>query len=267
MLIIERKKRLADFNMKESHSHTHYELYYVISGSSRIFINHTLYIMDSGDMVLIPPLEIHRTTYHLAPMTERISVCFTEEYINEMKNVCGEAAVMKLLSQVKITLPANRKEYVEELLKKIEIEEFKKDEFSELLKRNYFYEMLVCLHRNKEFTTGVQTEELSENAIQEAAEYICRSFASQITLAEVAEMVHMSPSYFSRKFKSITGFGFKEYLNNIRMKEAAKLLLNTDRPITEIGTACGFSDGNYFGDAFRKANGVSPRQYRRNPTA
>ena len=73
----------------------------------------------------------------------------------------------------------------------------------------------------------------------------------------------MSPAYFSRKFKSVTGFGFKEYLTNIRIREAAQLLINTGKSVTDIALECGFGDGNYFGDAFKKIKGISPRDFRK----
>jgi YesN/AraC family two-component response regulator len=102
-----------------------------------------------------------------------------------------------------------------------------------------------------------------EEAIEEAAEYIYNHYTSQITLKEVAGRIHMSPAYFSRKFKAVTGFGYKEYLTNIRIREAVGLLLNTAKSITDIAVECGFGDGNYFGDAFKKIKGVSPRVFRR----
>lgn len=58
----------------------------------------------------------------------------------------------------------------------------------------------------------------------------------------------MNPTYFSKKFRETTGFGFKEYLTHIRLQNAAHLLRTTDTSITEIAGICGFSDGNYFGD-------------------
>ena len=50
----------------------------------------------------------------------------------------------------------------------------------------------------------------------------------------------------------MTGFGFKEYIINVRIKHACELLLNTNKSITTIAFECGFNDSNYFGDAFRR---------------
>ncbi len=53
-----------------------------------------------------------------------------------------------------------------------------------------------------------------------------------------------------------------EYLISYRLNEAKKLLRSSELPITEICYECGFSDSSYFGKAFRKAYGLSPREYR-----
>ena len=58
--------------------------------------------------------------------------------------------------------------------------------------------------------------------------------------------------------------GFKEYLLNVRIKDACRRLLETNESITEIAFGCGFNDSNYFGDAFRRIKGISPNKYRHN---
>lgn len=62
----------------------------------------------------------------------------------------------------------------------------------------------------------------------------------------------MSPTYYSKKFKQITGVGFKEYLTKTRLYEATELLTHTSLNVTEIAIRCGFNDGNYFGMLFGK---------------
>ena len=63
--------------------------------------------------------------------------------------------------------------------------------------------------------------------------------------------------------KALAGIGFRDYLAHMRLKEAARLLRTTQRPIQEIACHCGFTSSNYFGDVFRSAYKVSPREYRR----
>ncbi len=73
----------------------------------------------------------------------------------------------------------------------------------------------------------------------------------------------MEETYFSKKFKQLTGFGFNEYLTQIRLRKSEILLLSPENSINEIADMCGFSSSNYFGDIFKKHTGLSPSQYRK----
>ena len=260
---ISRTKRSYEFHMAESHWHTHYEFYYLYSGHCKIFINHTLYYVEPGDIIFLKPGEIHRTTYHSSPVNERVTISFDGEYLDSMKELCGEENVEYIFRNSKVTVPNGNRSRVEELISRIEYEETGQDGFSPLMKRGCFYELLVSLSRCQEAETDHGRLELGEETIEEATKYIYDHYQNPITLEEVAELSHMSPAYFSRKFKAVTGFGYKEYLTNIRIREASRLLLNSGCSVTEIADRCGFGDGNYFGDAFRKAKGVSPRAFRK----
>ena len=96
------------------------------------------------------------------------------------------------------------------------------------------------------------------------ATYIYDNYNKKLSLDDMALRFHISKSYLSKKFKRVTGFGFKEYIVNIRIKNACRMLLETDMSITDIAFECGFNDSNYFGDAFRHVKGVSPNKYRKN---
>ena len=95
-----------------------------------------------------------------------------------------------------------------------------------------------------------------------AAHYINEHFRQQISSADIAASAGFSPNYLSRKFREAAGIGLHEYLVFVRLRSAALELVSTDMSVTEIATHCGFSDGNYFKDAFKRKYGVSPRDYR-----
>ncbi len=106
------------------------------------------------------------------------------------------------------------------------------------------------------------TPEKSSRIVKNAAEYIAQNFSEDITLATVAEHLHVNTSYLSTLFRQVTGMTFKEHLNRVRIEEAARLLSNTDYPVMEIAIACGYKDQSYFTKVFKKMTGLTPKQYR-----
>lgn len=262
---IDRKRRPCHFQMATEHFHHHYELFYLASGRCRVFMDHTLYHFEAGDLVLIPPLTIHHTIYGIAQESERIALNFQESYLQQMEADCDSQIRQQLIHRGKRSIESGRRGYLENLLQKIQVEQDAKDAFSGVLRKGYLYELFAFLIRCGRENVQREPIEVEEAGIQEAAQYIYHHFSEPLTLDEVAGRVHMTPTYFSRKFKRVTGIGYKEYLNHVRLKEAARMLLETELSVTGIALACGFSDGNYFGDLFKKEKGISPRMYRKNP--
>lgn len=99
--------------------------------------------------------------------------------------------------------------------------------------------------------------------IRRAREYVQDHFTEpDLTLEKVAESLHVSSVYLSRMFKQELGRSFVSFLTNLRMKKAAALLNTTDFSILEIAEKAGYDSQHYFSTAFKKAMGVSPKQYR-----
>ena len=99
--------------------------------------------------------------------------------------------------------------------------------------------------------------------IERALKYIALNTPRPLTLEEVADHCNLSATYFSRKFKLITGQTFKEHLNYIRLRQAKQMLCTTDNTVTKIAMLCGFGSSNYFKDVFKADVGISPREYRK----
>ncbi len=99
--------------------------------------------------------------------------------------------------------------------------------------------------------------------IRDAMNYISARFSQPITLQEVADHLHLNPSYFSRIFKRSFGSSFKEYLTSVRIEEAKRLLSHTDYSLLDIAVAVGFENQSYFTSVFKKNTGMTPGQYRK----
>ena len=93
--------------------------------------------------------------------------------------------------------------------------------------------------------------------------YINNHYFEELTLETVSAKYFLSTYYFSRTFKEATGFHFVEYLNNVRMKEAKKLLLHSGLTVNEVSTAVGFHSNTHFGRVFKQIVGCSPSAYKK----
>ncbi len=112
-------------------------------------------------------------------------------------------------------------------------------------------------------STQSESQEEEEKTIHGLTRYIREHSAEDINLSVLGEKFFLNPQYISQLFKSEIGVGFLAYLTNIRMEKAKELLLTTDCSIGEISEKCGYGDFRVFTKVFKKNEGVTPSQYRR----
>lgn len=108
----------------------------------------------------------------------------------------------------------------------------------------------------------VLTLESKSKTFDSILAFIQRNIMQDITVRSIADACACSESTVSHLFKEYTNQSVKKYINNLRMKQAEKLLLTTTLPIGNVAVLCGFADTNYFSTAFKKNFGVSPVKYR-----
>lgn len=264
-LRVERKKISANYEMKDTHFHPYFELYYLYSGSCDTFIQKEIYHIKAGDLVLIPNMEIHKTMRYSEGTNKRIVLNFASNYLDSLRTECGAEETKRLLKLTIVSVPRGQRVYVENLFNQIIYENEQQDDYQKILKRNYVYELLIFMHRISRHRDSHSTLPEGEERFIAATEYICENYAQSLTLEVLAKQFNMSPTYFSKVFKKYTSFGFKEYLLHIRLKEASIRLLESNKSITEIAGECGFEDSNYFSDVFKRKKGITPSQYRKTP--
>ncbi|MCK9861695.1 response regulator [Paenibacillus sp. ATY16] len=101
------------------------------------------------------------------------------------------------------------------------------------------------------------------NSIQQAIDYIEDHYLdSDLSIKQVAENIHLNPSYLSTLFKKETGETFTGYVNKLKLQKAQVLLRNTDMKISEICQTVGFEDSTYFSSVFKKHFRISPSEFR-----
>lgn len=246
--------------MAEQHAHNFYELLLITQGGCKIFMQAHLFYLHPGDLIIIPPHTLHRTAYQSEQINERWNLSFSADLTAALLS----DELMTRLSRDVLRLPAAVQDGLDTRLNRIQQESARTDEFSVPILRALTAEFLLNLAR---FQTALRYDEplhsSAEQSMERCAAYISAHYAENIRLSDLSAFSGMSDGHFSRSFKKATGFGFREYMTQVRLSHARRLLLETQKPITEIAALCGFSDSNYFGDAFRRETGYSPRAFRK----
>jgi AraC-like DNA-binding protein len=98
--------------------------------------------------------------------------------------------------------------------------------------------------------------------LQKIFDYIARNFDKKITLEEVAGMVNLTPTAFCRFFKLRTNKTFSQFLIEVRIKQACKLLSDGNFNVTETFFSCGYNNSSNFHRHFRQHTGLTPSEYR-----
>ncbi len=106
------------------------------------------------------------------------------------------------------------------------------------------------------------TDAADVNLIESVRRYIDDHYASDLNLSDMAARFNYHPSYFSELFKKRVGRTFIQYLTDVRMTQAIRLLEETQLSLWDIAELTGFSNASYFSSKFKKIYGVSPSDYR-----
>ena len=102
----------------------------------------------------------------------------------------------------------------------------------------------------------------SEDIIVRAKKYIDENFRENIDRNDVASVTFVTPNYLSKLFKNSMNMNLREYINQLRIEEAKRLLLSTAMSVSEIASYVGYYNISYFSTVFHKIVGVSPFDWR-----
>ncbi len=244
--------------VQPDHYHGFYEIFCLLSGKCRFLLRDQVYELEKGDLVFITPGELHHSRYYPGISCEMVDILFKKSFLYQ--DVIGDAPSFMG------SIPSLYLAEFFELLSHMLSESAGLDEYSGDFTTCYLQQLLLFLARHSVMhQPEPELINVRDADIQQATRYIYQNFRRPLTLEDVAAVASLSPTYFSKKFKLVTGMGFKEYLNYVRLKHAQTALLTTGNTITDIALECGFNDSNYFKDLFRKVYGRSPREYRKNP--
>ncbi len=127
--------------------------------------------------------------------------------------------------------------------------------------QNDLMDWIIALH---EQINDTQDNNRNHQKMKKAVEYVQENYNKDLNMAVVSNYISMNYSMFSFAFKQYTGSNFVNYLKDIRIREAKKLLTETDMRVIEISREVGYDNEKNFMKIFKSSCGVSPTEYRKN---
>ena len=246
------------------------EFIFVMHGVYTAFINQTKYTLHPGDLLLILSRDIH-SLYSQSCKENGYYVLKLDPFMLYSQ---FDHSPYKYIMPFKLNKENKRTIWRADELKGSEIHSILNNIISSKEAMEYAFELnikincmqlLLCVLKewNNSGAENYNTVSDLTTSIYNAIDYIHKNYMFDITAMTCAQEIGLSYSYFSRKFCKIIGKSFREYLNAVRCNEAEKLLLTTDKSVSDISFECGYNDICYFISIFRSSRGISPNKYRK----
>lgn len=268
-LEIDQVIRDHEYSMVTRHFHDTYELYYLLEGQRYYFIDKETYLVKKGDVILVKPNQIHKTSQAANSCHNRILLQITGEMLDPFLKKNGVATLAELYAAGNsiIAIPENDRKKIEIPMLQIIEELTKKKKNYQLMVRLRLMELLIQLSRYRPaaafYQENQKVQSIKHQKVNEVADYLLNHPETSETLEGLAKRFYISKSYLSRIFKEVTSFTVNEYINVNRIKKAQNLLIHSDYSVTEISEMLGFESITYFERVFRKYADDAPLKYRK----
>lgn len=251
--VAENNLQNIDENKDTQHYHNLFEIYFLLEGKCTYFIDNKTYIIEAGDLVLIPGGTIHKTQYPGNVPYSRMLINCSNYYIPP--SIYHDIPKLLYVYRNDDILPK-----IQSILNDIDNDYKSGDKYCvdslQSLVHSLF--ILIARHPNQKSNASVKNE-----YIEKAINYIQSNFKNKIMLDDIAKVCAVTPEHMSRMFKKETGFGFSEYLTLVRLQHSEYLIKNKNLSVTEIAHSSGFEDSNYFSVIFKKQYNMSPREMKK----
>lgn len=257
---------LADIREKPINWQNSIQIVFVLKGTIDVGVENEIYTLSEREIEIINSNEV----YSIKSNTENLVLIlqidprFFERYYEDANEVFfyTDAPDKKNQDDEKYKV---LKEYVSILL----YESISKlDDYEDQIEENLLKLMYHLLNNFHYLYYEGEGETLKDDEEQmeryhRIVKYLSNNYMNKVSLQDIAEKEFLSSQYLSYKIKNILGHGFNEFLNQIRVEESTKILLDTDKKISEVSEEVGFSHVRYYNKHFKIHYKLTPLQYRK----
>lgn len=245
------------------HYHPEFELTYIVKGNGYRIVGNSYEPFNNGDLVLLGSNLPHTWSGKADGdvNSDAIVIQFSSEFILPFLELNESLLIKNMLDS---SLRGINFEPDEQLVTKI-IEITETNGVERILKLISILDILskkqIKLIAPNTFHNVVSKK--SEVRINKVCLFIQNNFQNKIYLKEVADLIYLTESNFCKFFKKATGKTYSDYVNEIRINEASRLLIQSDKTISQISFECGFETLSYFNRVFLNKKGITPSVFRK----
>lgn len=236
------------------HAHAYAELFYIVGGDGQFRIEDQLYPVRANQLIIVNPNVIHTEVSYEAHPLEYIVLGIDGLELAVSTNTNGRFCILDYQGGGDILT----------CLRHILRETEGRQAGFETICQAYTEILIVRLMRSTSFSvTDSSSAPLVSRQCSAIRHYIDTHYKEPLNLDMLANEAHVNKYYMAHAFKREYGISPINYLIQRRIEESRYLLQETDHSLSQIARLLGFSSASYFSQSFRRAEGVTPMEYRR----
>lgn len=249
------------------HWHDHLEWILVQKGKARIQIDDTFVELESGELAIIGPKQLH-SAKSLEEETKLVAVVFNEAIIRSHSLDYAESSFFQPYLTGALKLPGflmkhQDIEKIEQSISCIINEYSTKAQGFELMIKSEIFKVFGFIFREYyQYDQDAEQGRQKNYNLSYLLDHLRMHFDKDISLAQAAQQVNVSPNHLCKIFKKVTGKTLTTYVHHLRINEGERLLVETDDTVEHIAEKVGFSSVTYFGRVFKKIKGMTPSKRR-----
>ncbi len=252
------------------HSHHTLEISMITSGVGEYRVGELVYPVSAGDILIFNNIESHGMWNTGETDLTNVALEFEPRFIWSDPGLSFDKSFLSMFfsrspsfqHKLDPTNPAFAG--IQAQFREVCREFAEKPPYYEMIVKAKLMVLLADIHRGYRMMTSDSLDSFSRysKAMQHVQAYIAAHYTENLSVEQLADMMHISPSYFFQIFREVNGLSPKDYIIRMRVMAAIDMLETTSADVLSISQTCGFNSLSNFYAAFKRTTGKSPVKYR-----